>query len=452
MKDSSFAIVGVSCRFAGCANVKDFWQLVLGGSQALAPLDTSAALTVNDRKVFERSYPVIGGQLGDLYSCVPRSFSVTPSCQPGTNYDIPFAVQLAFDALTNAGIRPHRNKSIAGSVRIGYSPVFSPSSIGWLNHTFFLEQTLDVLRRFFPHAPESSLDKVGDELIKSLPPADSSAFLSSMASVLPYEIQRECSLTGGISAIDSGGLTAFTAINMGVDDLRSERADIALVGAITPPFNRAFLQGLSGEINFSNKKEYAPFDETSSGMVPGEGGAFFVLKRYEDAIRSRDRIYATIRGVSCGNLSTAEVLGAVMENAKVKHSSIQMIEADGSGIPADDIEEVEGIQKVWGEHYPGGPLVGVGSVKGNIGHCLNAAASASILKVALSLSNKVLLPHVPTNRPISAISHLGSSAYLIKESRPWLTGNPRNPRLGVVLTKSFTGHRGAMILEEEPDL
>ena len=129
-----------------------------------------------------------------------------------------------------------------------------------------------------------------------------------------------------------------------------------------------------------------------------------------------------------------------------------MIEADGNGIPVDDIEEVEGIQKVWGEHYPGGPLVGVGSVKGNIGHCLNAAASASILKVALSLSNKVLLPHVPTNRPIGTISHLGSSAYLIKESRPWLTGNPRNPRLAVVLTKSFTGHRGAMILEEEPDL
>ena len=449
--NSSIAIVGLSCRFAGCSNVGEFWRLLMDRRSSLAPLSDAAALSVNDKKIFDKPYPVIGGQLGELYSCMPRMFSEIPSCVPGTNSDIPFATQIAFDALTSAGIRVPCKDPIRGSVRIGYAPPFSASAVNWLNHTFFLEQTLEVLRRFFPHAPESSLDKVGEELVRSLPPPDASAFMSCLSSSMAYAIHKECRFTGGLSVIDSGGLSIFTSLNVAIDDLRNNRADIALVGAISPPFSRALLQGFSGAVKFSDRKTFIPFDESACGTVPGEGCVFFVLKRREDAIRSHDRILATIKAICCGNGGTAEILSQTAKAANVDIRSIQMVEANGSGIPEEDFEEVAAIQELWGEHRPGGELVGVGSVKGNIGHCFRAAAAASLLKATMSLSTRVLLPQIPPNNPLANISHLGSSAYIINEARPWLTGNPEKPRYAAVLTKDFSGHRGAAILAEETE-
>ena len=113
--NSTISIVGVACKFAGCANVPEFWRLLMDRRTSLAPLDDTAALTVNDRKIFDKPYPVIGGQLGDLYSCTPRLFSETPSCVPGTNSDIPFATQVAFDALTCSSPFFMRNENIPSS-------------------------------------------------------------------------------------------------------------------------------------------------------------------------------------------------------------------------------------------------------------------------------------------------------------------------------------------------
>lgn len=447
--NSTISIVGVACKFAGCANVPEFWRLLMDRRTSLAPLDDTAALTVNDRKIFDKPYPVIGGQLGDLYSCTPRLFSETPSCVPGTNSDISFATQVAFDALTSAGFRVPCKEPIRGCVRVGYSPPFNASAVSWLNHTFFLEQTLEVLRRFFPHAPESSLDQVGEELIRSLPPPDASAFMSCLSSSMAYAIHRECKFTGGLSIIDSGVLSTFTSLNVAIDDLRNNRADVALVGAISSPFSRALLQGFSGAIKFSSKRTFVPFDEKACGTVPGEGCVFFVLKRREDALKSHDRILANIKSICCGNAGTADVLTQAANIAGIDIPSIQMVEANGSGIPEEDAEEVAAIQELWGEHHPGEDLVGIGSVKGNIGHCFRAAAAASMLKATMSLTTRVLLPQLPPSNPLPTISHLGSSAYVINEARPWLTGNPRKPRYAAILAKDFSGHRGAAILAEE---
>jgi acyl transferase domain-containing protein len=238
-------------------------------------------------------------------------------------------------------------------------------------------------------------------------------------------------------------------MNVAIDDLRNNRADVALVGAVSPPFSRALLQGFSGAINFSSKRTFVPFDEKACGTVPGEGCVFFVLKRREDALRSHDRILATIKSICCGNGGTKEVLSQAAQIAGIDIRSIEMVEANGSGIPEEDAEEIAAIQQLWGEHRPGGELVGIGSVKGNIGHCFRAAAASSLLKVAMSLKTKVLLPQLPPVNPLAAISHLGSSAYIINEARPWLTGNPDKPRYAAVLAKDFSGHHGAAILAEE---
>ena len=445
------AIVGVSCRFAGAPDPGAFWRLIMHRESALAPFGVDLALIPGDHNLFPgRPYPTHGGLLGDLYACVPREITFPRQMNAGENQDLYFAVQLAFDALVDAGLRPHAPEPHRGTVRFGYAPPFSSSTVNWLEHTFFVDQTMEIIRHYLRTAPAEALNEVRSKLVESLPAPDAASFLSGAGHRIAGWIARECSFSGGATTLDAGTLSGIAALRAAMDDLRSGRADIALAGALTPPLSRALLEGLTGELLFSQDTEFVPFDRDAKGTLPGEGGAFFVLKREADALRAHDRIYALVRSVACGSARMDELLATAAERAGAPLQSIQLIEGDGCGIPELDAMEVAAVQRSWGEHRPGGPLVGLGSVKGNIGHCFRASASAAILKTALALRRKVLPPQIPAERPIESLANLGSSVYVLNEARPWITGDPSSPRRAMVLMGDFSGRSAALVLEEEP--
>lgn len=266
--------------------------------------------------------------------------------------------------------------------------------------------------------------------------------------------------------MDSGMLSGAMTIMDAIEDLRSGKVDVALAGAINPPMSRSYLEVLSGEVQFSTETELQPFSQSDSGTIPGEGGAMFVLKRRSDALRDRDRIYALVRGGAIGhNLSDdhTKIIREAVERAKVPIKSIQLIEADGSGIKSSDEREVEAVRSLWGEHKPGSSLVGIGSVKGNIGHTLRASMSAGIVKAALALYNRVLPPQVPVSLPMEGVASIDSNVYLLTEALPWITADSSSPRRAAILGSNFDpvnpvgvssiiGRGAAIILEEEPEV
>ena len=444
------AIVGVSCRFAGAPDPGAFWRLIMHRESGIAALGAETALAPGASNLFDRPYPTHGGLLGGLYACDARGQTFPRQLNAGENQDLYFAVQLAFDALADAGMRPHAPEPVRGTVRMGYAPPFNASTMNWLEHTFFVDQTMDVIRSFFRQAPEEALGAVRAKLVESLPAPDAASFLSGAGHRIAGWIARECAFSGGATTLDAGALSGIASLRAAMDDLRSGRADVALAGAVEPPISRAFLEGISGEVMFSTEGELVPFSRDARGTLPGEGGAFFVLKREADALRAKDRIYALVRAVACGSNPRDVLLRTAAERAGAPIESIQLIEADGSGIPETDAAEIAAVQKLWGEHRPGGPLVGVGSVKGNVGHCFRAAAAAAILKTALALRRKVLPPQIAAERPRDELANLGSSAYLLNDARPWVTGDPSSPRRAAVMVDSFGGRHAALILEEEP--
>ncbi len=452
MDTDPIAIVGVSCRFGGAADPGAFWRMVMHRESAIAPLAPEIALPRGRRGIFGRIYPTCGSVLGNLYACVQREQRFPRQINAGENQDLYFIVQLAFDALADAAMRPHSPNMVAGSVRIGYAPPFSSSTVNWLEHTFFLDQTIEILQRFNRGASAEMLENVRSHLVESLPPPNAESFLSGSGHFIANWIAEECSFSSGATTLDAGSLSCVAAIRAAADDLRSGRSDVALAGAVTPPLSRAFLEGASGEMVFSPDGELAPFDAAGKGTIPGEGGAFFVLKREKDALAAHDRIYALVRGVACGHADAGTLLTAAADRAGVDIRSIQLVEADGSGVSDDDAKEVKAIQDLWGEHHAGDPLVGIGSVKGNVGHCFRAAAAPSILKTALALRRKVLPPQMPAMHPIAALSHVGSSVYLLNEARPWVTGDPNSPRRAAVLVNDSTKRKAALVLEEEPEV
>ena len=463
--DSAIAIVGMSCRFAGCPTPAAFWDVIRSRRVMLTPPGPEAELPLGQHNVFKRPYPARIGQLGDLYSCVPSMQNFPRQVNAGENQDLYFATQLAFDALGDASMKPHGVVPQRGSVRVGYAPPFNASTVNWLQHTTFLDQMLDTIRRFFPSAPEESMDAVKAKLVESLPEPNASSFLIGTGYRFASWIARECSFTGAATTMDAGILSGAATLLSAADDLISGRVDVALAGALTPPLNRAYIEGLSGEVTFSQRTELHPFARDQDGTIPGEGGAFFVLKRRADALRDHDRIYALIRTVAIGHNpedDASAILAEATERAGIEVRTIGLIEADGSGIAAAEARELAAIQRLWGEHRPGLPLVGVGSVKGNIGHTLRSAMAAGIVKAALALHAKVLPPQVSASRSPDSIANLSSSAYLLNEERPWITGDGVHPRRAAVLGANFdavnpigvaatAGRAAAVILEEEPE-
>lgn len=462
--DGAIAIVGMSCRFAGCERPSSLWNAVMASRSMLTVPGPDTELPVGAKKLFDRPYPVRIGQLGELFSCVQAMQNFPRQINAGENQDLYFATQLAFDALADASMRPHPNEPVRGTVRLGYAPPFNASTVNWLEHTAFLDQTMDILHRFLQNAPASALEEVKAKLVESLPAPNASSFLLGSGFRFVSWIARESAFSGAATILDAGNLTAAAALMEAVRDLRSGDADVSLAGVVTSPLSRAYLEGLSGIVQFSSRTAYAPFSQDADGTIPGEGGAFFVLKRREDALRSHDRIYALIRSGAIGHNPDddgSEIIARTLHRVGVEARTVGLIEADGSGIPGPEAREIAAVQKLWGEHHPGGPLVGIGSIKGNIGHTLKAAMAAGVVKAALALYHRVLPPQIAPERPLEALSNLASSAYLITEPRPWITGDATAPRRAIVSGDNFDptdaigktslgGRSAAILLEEEP--
>ena len=463
--ESAIAIVGMSCRFAGCGSLPAYWDAVMGRRSMLTVPSAEAELPLGQQNVFDRPYPTRLGQLGGLYACVPSMQNFPRQVNAGENQDLYFATQLAFDALSDASMRIRSREPVRGTVRLGYAPPFNSSTVNWLQHTAFLDQTMDIIRRFMPNAPEEMLAATKAKLKESLPEPNAASFLLGSGYRFVSWIARECSFSGAATILDAGIISGGAALMCAVDDLRLGHADVSLAGAVTPPLGRAYLEGLSGEVRFSRRHELHPFSSAPDGTIPGEGGAFFVLKRREDALRARDRIYALIKSVNVGHNpddDPSAILGAAIRAADASIPSIGLVEADGSGIKEMEAREVAAIQRLWGEHKPGGPLVGVGSVKGNIGHTLRASMAAGVVKTALALRYRVLPPQVVPEHPLDAMADISSSAYLLTEARPWITGDSAHPRRAAVMASNFDpcnpigvasrgGRSAAIVMEEEPE-
>ena len=138
--DTPIAIVGMSCRFAGCASLPAFWDAIMGNRVMLSAPDVDAELPFGQSNIFDRPYPARIGQLGDLYACVPSMQNFPRQVNAGENQDLYFATQLAFDALADASMRVHSREPVRGTVRLAYAPPFNSSTVNWLQHTAFLDQ------------------------------------------------------------------------------------------------------------------------------------------------------------------------------------------------------------------------------------------------------------------------------------------------------------------------
>lgn len=151
-------------------------------------------------------------------------------------------------------------------------------------------------------------------------------------------------------------------------------------------------------------KASRPFDANRDGLVPSGGGATLIVESYESAIRRGAPIVAEILGYGFssngGHISTPNVEGPAtamrraIEQAGLKPSDIEYINAHATSTPVGDANEAKAIFEVFGEN---GPYVS--STKSMTGHECWMAGASEIIYSTLMMQHSFIAPNINLENP-----------------------------------------------------
>jgi len=186
-----------------------------------------------------------------------------------------------------------------------------------------------------------------------------------------------------------------------------------------------------------------PFSKNRSGMVLGEGAAFFVLEAWDHALARGAEILAELKGFAStsdsGHLTKPSIEGQAramrmaLQDANIQGHEIGYINAHGTGTLANDSTEAEAIREVFGDHTAYLP---VSSTKAVHGHLLGGASALELLITIQSLRDQ----RVPPTANLEEVDPACALDHVLVQARP-------TPNLRYAMSNSFAfgGTSGVLI-------
>ncbi len=151
-----------------------------------------------------------------------------------------------------------------------------------------------------------------------------------------------------------------------------------------------------------------PFDRTRRGLNVGEGAGFLVLERGEHARARGARVIAELAGWSLGSeahhitnpeatgRTAGRVIAEALSSAGLTPSSVDYVNAHGTGTPLNDPMEAAALRMALGADIERVP---VSSSKGQIGHTLAAAGGIEAGIAALVIERQTIVPTAGLTEP-----------------------------------------------------
>ena len=313
-----------------------------------------------------------------------------------------------------------------------------------------------IMRSFLPFFVDGATAPAESRL----PEWTGESFTGMLANITAGRIANAFDLGGPNFVLDAACASSIYAVDLAVRELESGRSSVAFVGAIdtsqTPFSYLAFAKTQA----LSPSGQARVFDRSADGIVLSEGGVVMMLKRYDDARRDGDRVYAVIRGTATGSdghglgLTAPKVDGQrrvvfrALHAAGVPAASLGLIEAHATGTPLGDRTEAETLNSVLRDSHAEPGATVVGSIKSLIGHTKAVAGLVGMAKTAMALGHRVLPPHGGVSQPADTLAAPDSRLALLQAPRPWLASGTA-PRRAGVSAFGFGGTNGVVVLEED---
>jgi len=301
--------------------------------------------------------------------------------------------------------------------------------------------------------------QVIDEIHGRYPKRTEDGGTGTIASALAGRIASAFGLTGRHMVVDAACASSFAAMEVACRAIRRGAMDMALVGGAS--YSQEMSVVLFAQSRALSADGSFPFDKRANGFISSDGIGFVLLMPLAKAQAMGANIRAVIRGVggSCDGKGKAlwapRKEGQILAMARayaasgVDPASIGLIEGHATSTPVGDRTEIEALQAVYGETHAGRGLP-VGSVKGNIGHCREAAGAAGMIK-AISALEQATLPPTGNFREASPEIPWGDVvAEVSTEARPWPAPADGGPRRAGINAFGIGGLNYHVIVEEAP--
>ncbi len=371
--DDSVAVVGMSCRFPGSKDHREFWRNLRegnGGSTLWSP-EELRALGVPDELIGRSGYVPRRAVVDGKAEFDPEFFGISPRDAELMDPQGRLLLLHTWEALEDAGYRPEDvpNTSVFTSTSNNFYQALLPSLMENASGARILASTEGY-----------------------------AAWLLAQGGSVPTMISSKLRLSGPSMAVSTNCSSALSGVYLACQGLLSSEVDQAVVGAAS--LFSAMELGYVHQpgLNFSSDGRCRAFDDAADGMTGGEGVGVVVLKRARDAVADGDHVYCLIRGVAVNNdggdkagfyapsvRGQVEVIRRALDRSGVDPESISYVEAHGTGTKLGDPIEVAALTEAYRHYTSRSRYCGIGSVKSNIGHLDAAAGIAGLIKVALSL-------------------------------------------------------------------
>ena len=303
-EDVGVAVIGMSCRFPGVADVGEFWRLLLAGDSTVGRFPEQRAVISNDASHPDAATVRSGSFFERIDEFDAEFFGMGPAEAAATDPVQRLALELAWEALEDARIPP---TAIAGR-EIDVLIAAAPSGY-------------DLLRRLFG----SDRD-------------DHYAALGASGGLIANRVSGLLDLRGMSLCADSGQSSSLVSLALACDRIRSGAVDMALVGSVNLIVDPEAGLGLANLGALSPDGRCFTFDERASGFVRGEGGAFVLLKRHDLAAADADRSYAVVRGWGVGSGGASSRMPDPSPAAQAATVLAALARAD---VPFDDVDYVD---------------------------------------------------------------------------------------------------------------
>lgn len=374
------AIIGAACRLPGAPDLAAFATLLLSGTDAVTEIPddrwNKAHFLVPERGQRGKAYTFAAGVLADVRGFDPAFFGISPREAVQMDPQQRLALELAHEAIEDAGIDGARLAGEPVGVFVG------GSSWDYLNL------------------------HVGD-------PSTTDAY--SMTGVTLCSLSNRVSyafdLRGPSFTVDTACSSSLVALHQACEAIRSGQVPLALVGGVSLLLAPQSFVGFCAASMLSPVGRCHAFDARADGYVRAEGGGFVMLKPLSAALAAGDPIRAVIRGsgVNSDGRTTGfslpnkaaqlALLEDVYERFGLDPAHLAYVEAHGTGTPAGDPIEAGALGAALGARRDA-PLP-IGSVKTNIGHLEAASGMAGLLKAMLVAEHGTIPPslHCATPNP-----------------------------------------------------
>jgi PfaB family protein len=259
---------------------------------------------------------------------------------------------------------------------------------------------------------------------------------------------------GGYS-LDAACASSLYAIKYACDELLSGRADFMIAGGMSRPDCLYTQMGFAQLRALSLSGRCSPFDAKADGLVVGEGGCAFGLKRLRDAIQQGDSILAVIAGIGLSNdregnllLPASEgqlrAMRSAYEQAQWSPEQITLFECHATGTPVGDAVEFASLRQLLKDAPPQHQAT-IGCVKSTVGHLLTGAGAAGLAKVILAIQHRTLPPTANFQTPSPRLDYHGSRLQVLQQAREW---DSVSHRRAAVSAFGFGGINAHVLIEE----